>query len=69
MKKKISVIIPYFKNLKYLPIAIKSVVDQKEVLDWISEAGFFRVEVDKSKNFFGGVCDLGMKVSLKDFEQ
>jgi teichuronic acid biosynthesis glycosyltransferase TuaG len=29
MKKKISVIIPYFKNLKYLPIAIKSVVDQK----------------------------------------
>lgn len=47
----------------------KSVVDQKEVLDWISEAGFFRVEVDKSKNFFGGVCDLGMKVSLKDSDQ
>ena len=44
----------------------KSVVDQKEVLDWISEAGFFRVEVDKSKNFFGGICDLRMKVSLKN---
>jgi lipopolysaccharide transport system ATP-binding protein len=43
----------------------KSVFEQQEVLDWVSEAGFFRVEVDKSNNFFGGVCDLGMKASLK----
>jgi len=40
--------------------------EKQEVLDWVSEAGFFRVEVDKAKNFFGGVCDLGMKASLKN---
>lgn len=40
--------------------------EQQEVLDWVTEAAFFRVEVDKAKNFFGGVCDLGMKASLKN---
>ena len=40
--------------------------EQQEVLDWVSEAAFFRVEVDKAVNFFGGVCDLRMKVSLKN---
>ena len=28
MKKKISIIIPYFNNLKYLPNAIRSVIYQ-----------------------------------------
>ena len=40
-------------------------LDEKGVLDWVSEAAFFRVGVDQGDHFFGGVCDLGMKAVLK----
>ena len=40
-------------------------LDEKDVLDWVSEAAFFRVDVDQGDHFFGGVCDLGMKAVLK----
>ena len=40
-------------------------LDEKDVLDWVSEAAFLRVDVDQGDHFFGGVCDLGMKAVLK----
>ncbi|MBT3667473.1 MAG: methyltransferase domain-containing protein [Opitutae bacterium] len=41
---------------------------EKDVLDWVSEAAFLKVDIDKADNFFGGVCDLKMKAVLKKSE-
>ncbi len=36
----------------------------QEILDWISDAAFFTVTVNKTRNFFGGICDLQMSAKL-----
>jgi len=36
----------------------------QEILDWISDAAFFTVTVNKKRNFFGGICDLQMSAKL-----
>ena len=37
--------------------------EEKQVLDWVSEAAFFRVQFNEESLFFGGVSDLRMKAS------
>lgn len=35
----------------------------QRILHWVDEAAFFQVTVDREKNFFGGLVDLGMKAN------
>ena len=46
-----------------------NILKKQDILDWVSEAAFIKVNVDRQKNFFGGVCDLKMRAILKEFEQ
>ena len=45
-----------------------NILKKQDILDWVSEAAFIKVNVDKQNNFFGGVCDLKMSAVLKNFE-
>lgn len=40
--------------------------NQQTMLKWIDEASFFTVKQIRDKDFFGGVCDLGMRVCIND---
>jgi lipopolysaccharide transport system ATP-binding protein len=46
-----------------------NILKKQDILDWVSEAAFIKVNVDRQKNFFGGVCDLKMRAVLNEFEQ
>ena len=40
--------------------------EQQTMLKWIDEAAFFTVKQVRDKDFFGGVCDLGMVATIND---